>query len=72
MSVQYTGHVIQTETCDNNNALPLVGVLVTCSGPINNIINYIKNEKLSNSNKNKSKLEFLGLQWDIIVLRLVA
>ena len=31
MAVQYTGHVIQMETCDNNTALPLVGVLVTCS-----------------------------------------
>ena len=29
MSVQYTGHVIQTETNDNNTALPLVEVLVT-------------------------------------------
>ena len=29
------------ETSDNNTALPLVGVLVTCSGRINNIINYI-------------------------------
>ena len=41
MAVQYTGHVIQTETCDNNTALPLDGVLVTWSGSINNIINYI-------------------------------
>jgi len=30
MAVQYNGHVIQTETCDNNTALPLVGILVTC------------------------------------------
>ena len=36
-----TGHVIQTETRDNNTALPLVGVLVTWPGRINNIINYI-------------------------------
>ena len=28
MAVQYTGHMIQTETHDNNT-LPLVGVLVT-------------------------------------------
>ena len=41
MAVQYTGHVIQTETRDNNTALPLVGVLMTCSGRINNIIKYI-------------------------------
>ena len=41
IAVQYTGHVIQTETRDNNTALPLVGVLVTWSGRINNIINYI-------------------------------
>ena len=31
MAVQYTGHAKQTETCDNNTALLLVGVLVTCS-----------------------------------------
>ena len=30
--VQYTGHMIQTETSDKNTALPLVWVLVTCSG----------------------------------------
>ena len=30
-----------TRTRDNNTALPLVGVLVTWSGGINNIINYI-------------------------------
>ena len=41
MAVQYTGHVIQTETHGNNTALSMVGVLVTCSGRINNIINYI-------------------------------
>ena len=29
------------ETCDNITALSLVGVLMTCSGRINNIINYI-------------------------------
>ena len=28
MTVQYTGHMIQTETRDNDTALPLVGVLV--------------------------------------------
>ena len=28
MAVQYTGHVIQTKTHDNNTALPLVGVLI--------------------------------------------
>jgi len=27
MAVQYTGHVIQKETHDNNNAMLLVGVL---------------------------------------------
>ena len=26
MTVQYTGHMIQTETYDNKTALPLVGV----------------------------------------------
>ena len=41
LAVQYTGLVIQTKTCDNNTALPLVVVLVTCSARINNIINYI-------------------------------
>ena len=41
MAVQDTGHVIQTETRDNNTARPLLEVLVTCSGRINNIINYI-------------------------------
>ena len=46
--------MIQTETSDS--ALLLVGVLVTCSGCINNIINYnINNEKLLNSNNNRSK-----------------
>ena len=29
MAVQYTGHVTQTESRDNDTALPLVGVLVT-------------------------------------------
>ena len=29
MAVQYTSHVIQTETHDNDTALPLVEVLVT-------------------------------------------
>ena len=38
IAVQYIGHVIQTETSDNNAALPLVGVLVTCSGRINNVV----------------------------------
>ena len=57
MSVsQYTGHIIQTETCDNNTALPLVGVLVTCSGRIND---------------NMSKLKFLRHLWEIVVFRLV-
>ena len=41
MAVQYSGHGIQTETHDNNTALPMVGVLVTCFGCINDIINYI-------------------------------
>ena len=36
-----SGHVIQTETRENNTALQLVRVLVSCSGRINNIINYI-------------------------------
>ena len=57
MSVsQYTGHIIRTETCDNNTALPLVGVLVTCSGRIND---------------NMSKLKFLRHLWEIVVFRLV-
>ena len=50
MAVQYTFHVIQTETRGINTALPLVGVLETCSGRINNI-NY---EKLLNSSNNRS------------------
>jgi len=29
MAVQYIGHMIQTETCDNDTALPLVEVPVT-------------------------------------------
>ena len=33
-----TGHVIQLEARDNNTAMPLVGVLVTSSGRVNNII----------------------------------
>ena len=57
MSVsQYTGHIIQTETCDNNTALPLVGVLVTCSGRIDD---------------NMSKLKFLRHLWEIVVFRFV-
>ena len=47
-----TGHVIQTESRDNETALPLVGVLVTGYGRIYYILSIIsiKNEKLSNSN----------------------
>ena len=41
MAVQCTGHVIQTETCDNNAVLPLVGVLVMWYGSIDKLINYI-------------------------------
>ena len=41
MAVQFDVHGIQTETHDNNTALPMVGVLVTCFGCINDIINYI-------------------------------
>ena len=40
MVVQNTGHMLRTETGDNNTALSLVGVLMTCFGRIN-IINYI-------------------------------
>ena len=39
MTVQYAGHIIQTEARDNITALPLVGVLVTWYGRINDIIN---------------------------------
>ena len=73
MAEQYTGHVIQTETHNNNTALSLVGVLVTCCGRIIILsILSIKNEKLLNSNNNRSKLEFLRVLWDIVVFRLVA
>ena len=41
MALQYTGHVIQTEKCDNNTALPLVGALVTWYERNNFIVNYI-------------------------------
>jgi len=60
MAMQYTGHVMM-ETRDNNIALPLVGVLVTCSRrkKILSII-FIKNEKLLNSNNNSSTPEFSG------------
>ena len=34
-------NVYMKDIRDNNTALPLVGALVTCSGRINNIINYI-------------------------------
>ena len=72
MAMQYTGHVMM-ETRDNNTALPLVGVLVTCSKrqKILSII-FIENEKLLNSNNNSSTPEFLRLLWDIVVFRLVA
>ena len=48
--------MIQTETHNNNTALPLVGVLVTCFGRINNI---------------RNKIESLRLLWDIVVYRLL-
>jgi len=58
---------------DNNTALPLVAVLVTWSGRINIIINYIYwNKKLLNSNNIRSTPEFFRLLWDIVVFRLVA
>ena len=41
MAVQYTGHMIQKVIRDINSALPLVGVLVTCSRRINDIVNNI-------------------------------
>ena len=81
MADQYTGHVIETETRDNHNSLPLVGGLVTWYRRINNYTyNYVlclsiksfKNEKSLNSNNNRSKSKLLRLLWDIVVFRLVA
>ena len=40
IAVQYTGHVIITETRDNNTALPLEGVLVTWYGSISYICSF--------------------------------
>ena len=40
MTVQYTGHVIQTQACDNNTALPLEGVLVMWYGRISYIYTF--------------------------------
>ena len=66
--------LIQTETCDNDTALPLVGVLVTWYGRLEIILSIIsiKKFKLLNSNNNRSKSEFFRLFWDIVVFRLVA
>ena len=45
MDMQYTGYVMRMRTRDNNTALPLVGVLVTCFGRIKKLsIKSIKNE----------------------------
>ena len=61
MVVQYTGHMIQTETCDNNTALQLVGVLVTCSGRIIILsIISVKNETIVNSNIVGENFTFSG------------
>ena len=69
----YHCYVIQTETRDNDTALPLVGVLVTWYGLIDYIINYIyKNKKLLNSINYMGKPKFFRLLWDIIVFRLLA
>ena len=61
MVVQYTGHVIQTETCDNNTLLLLVGVLVMCPNVyIIFLIISIKKGKLLNLKNNRSNLRFSG------------
>ena len=61
-------------SCDQYTALPLVGVLVTYDTDIFIILSIIsvKNEKLLNSNNNRSKPKLLRLLWDSVVFRLVA
>ena len=73
MAVQYTGHVIPTETRDSNTTLPLAGVWwhVPDAEIISSILSII-DEKLLNSYNKRSKLKFLRLFWDIVVFRLVA
>ena len=56
MAVQYTGHVKQTR--DNNTELPLVGVLVTCSGRINNIRQIHNQSENNNIPDEPEKLKF--------------
>ena len=63
MAVQYTGHMLQTETHDNKLHLILRIKILS--------IIRIKNENLSNSNNERSKPEFSGF-FDIVVIRLVA
>ena len=66
MTVQYHCHVIQTETCYNATALPLVEVLIILS------IISIKMDLLLNSNYKRRKPEFPGSSGISIVFRLVA
>ena len=61
MTVQNTGHVIQTQARDNNIARHWLECWL--HGP---------DVKLLNSNNNRSTPEFLRLFWDIVVFRLVA
>ena len=73
MVVQYTGHVIQTETCDNNTLLLLVGVLVMCPNVyIIFLIISIKKGKLLNLKNNRSKPKIFRLLRVTVVTRLVA
>ena len=61
------------EYWSRDTKLPLVGVLVTWYGRINNIINYILSKwKLLNLNNDRSKPKLLRLLREIVVFRLVA
>ena len=73
-SAVYWSHDTDRVMCDKNTALPLVGVLVTYDTDIFIILSIIsvKNEKILNSNNNRSKPKLLRLLWDSVVFRLVA
>ena len=73
-SAVYWSHDTDRVMCDKNTALPLVGFLVTYDTDMFIILSIIsvKNEKILNSNNNRSKPKLLRLLWDIVVFRLVA
>ena len=65
----YTGHMIQTETRGNDTAIGGSTGLMIWTYLL--YYQFIINEKLSNSNNNRSNPKFLRLLWDIFVLSLI-